>query len=160
MSTAAHRIESQEFPMAASARKPDFVETIEIAASPERIWDVTLDLAHWPDWTPTVETVEVLDPGPVRVGTRARLKQPGNRPAVWTVTRIDEGKEFVWEARTMGTVVSAIHHLEPTPTGTRVTLAIEVSGPTKFLFGFLVNRVSKRFVPQEAIALKAWCERS
>jgi uncharacterized membrane protein len=134
-------------------------ETIEIAATPESVWDVTLDLARWPTWTPTVLAVEVLDPEPVRMGTRARLTQPGNRPAVWTVTRLETGREFVWETRALGMRVSGLHRIEAIAEGTRVTLAIEVTGPTAPLLGWIVRRVSRKFLPQEAAGLKRECER-
>ncbi|MFA7250179.1 MAG: SRPBCC family protein, partial [Dehalococcoidia bacterium] len=121
---------------------------------------VTLDIARWPQWTPTVTAVEVLDPGPVRTGLRVRLTQPGNRPAVWTVTRVEEGRAFAWETRALGMRVEGIHRLEPVATGTRVTLAVEVTGVTAPILGWIVARVSRRFIPQEAAALKGECERA
>ena len=133
-------------------------EHIDIAAPPARVWEATVDLARWPEWTPTVTTVELLDPPPVRPGHRARLTQPGNRPAVWTVTEVDPERSFRWEMRTFGMPVEAIHRMEPTATGTRVTLAIDVTGPTAPLLGRFVMRVSRQFVPQEAEALRRRCE--
>lgn len=135
-------------------------ESVEISASPARVWDVTLDLARWPEWNPTVTAVEVLDPGPVRVGTRARLTQPGNRPAIWTVTRIEDGRLFGWETRALGMVVTARHDLQPIGSGTRVTLAIDIAGPMTALLGWIVVRVSRKFLPQEAAALTRESERA
>jgi len=34
-------------------------------------------------------SVERLDDGPITLGSRARVKQPGQRPAVWTVTELE-----------------------------------------------------------------------
>ena len=136
----------------------DIYERVVIDAPPERVWELTLDLARWPEWTPTVDAVEVLDPGPVRIGTRARLTQPGNRPAVWTVTVLEAERAFVWETRALGMRVTASHLLDATEGGTTVTLGIDISGPTRPLLGWLVRRASRKFLPQEAAALKLECE--
>jgi len=135
-------------------------QTVEVAAPPVRVWDTTVDIPRWPEWNPTVERVEVLTPGPMRVGWSARLKQPGNQPGTWTVTRLDEPGLYVWETRTLGLVVTAEHALRPTPAGTHVTLSIDVEGPTRFLLGWVVARVSRKFLPMEAAALKRECERT
>jgi uncharacterized membrane protein len=136
-------------------------ERIEIAAPPQRVWDVTVDIPRWPEWNPTVERVEVLTPGPLRTGWSARLKQPGNQPGVWTVTRLEEPGIYEWDTRALGMHVTALHVLRPTATGgTEVTLSIEVEGPTAFLLGWIVARVSRKFLPMEAAALKQECERA
>lgn len=132
---------------------------ITIAAPPRRIWDATIDIEQAPAWNPTLTAAEKLDEGPVRVGTRARLTQPGNRPAIWTVTKLEEDREYVWETRALGMVVTATHLIEPRGQGTHLTLAIDIAGPTRVLFGWLVRRVSYKFLPQEAAALKVECER-
>lgn len=138
-------------------------ETVRIAAPIERVWAETLDVTRWPEWTPTMESVELLDDAPVAVGSRVRLKQPDNAAAVWTVTRIDAPECFEWETRALGMRVVARHvhrrAIDATGSeGTEVDLVIDVSGPTAWLLGGLVRRASERFLPQEAAALKARCE--
>ena len=133
-------------------------QMVDVNAPVQRVWDVTVDLAAWPSWNPTVETVEVLDAGPMRTGLRARLRQPGNRPAMWTVTRVVEGEVYEWETRALGMVVTALHRFEPTSNGTHVILSIDVDGPTAPLLGWIVARVSRKFLPMEAAALKRVCE--
>ncbi len=110
-------------------------KTVGIAAPPARVWATTIEIDRWPSWNPTVETIELLDEGAVRVGTRARLRQPGSRPAVWTVTRFESPITYAWETRAIGMVVTARHDLESTATGTRVVLSIEVAGPMRPLLG-------------------------
>lgn len=135
-------------------------ERIDIAAPPARVWAVLSDVARWPEWTPTVDTLEVLDPGPFQVGQRARLKQPGYQAAVWTVRTIDGGRAFTWDSRSLGMHVFANHLIEATPSGSHVTLSIDVGGSTAWLFGWLVARASYRFLPQETAALKRESERA
>lgn len=134
-------------------------ESFEVKAPQQRVWDTTVDIPQWPVWNPTVDRVEVLTPGPMRVGWSARLKQPGNAPGTWVVTRIEEPGLYEWETRTLGMVVTARHVLAPTAGGTRVTLSIDVEGWGAPLFGWVVARVSRKFLPMEAAGLRQECER-
>ncbi|MGE3857915.1 MAG: SRPBCC family protein [Dehalococcoidia bacterium] len=135
-------------------------ERFSVAAPRQRVWDVSVDIARWPEWNPTVDRVEVRTPGPMRTGWTARLKQPGNAPGTWTVTRVEEPGLFEWETRTLGMVVTARHVLADAGDATDVTLSIDVTGPATFLFGWIVARVSRKFLPMEAAGLRAECERA
>ena len=54
----------------------DFAIAVEISAPPDRVWALMSDIGRWPEWTPTVTRVDPLDPGPLAVGHRARIRQP------------------------------------------------------------------------------------
>ena len=47
---------------------------LQIAAPVEVVWDVTVDVDRWSEWTPTVEAVRRVDEGPFDVGSTAVLK--------------------------------------------------------------------------------------
>jgi len=53
-----------------------FEKSIEIDAPQQRVWDVLSALDDWPQCIETVDTVELLTPGPITTGSRVRLKQP------------------------------------------------------------------------------------
>ena len=76
-----------------------FENTIEIDAPADRVWALTTDVESWPAITPTMTKVERLDNGPFHATSTARVKQPGQRAKVWTVTAFDPDHSFTWETR-------------------------------------------------------------
>lgn len=103
--------------------------SLDIAAPAERVWALTVDVAGWPRLTPaTVTSVTRLEDTPLSVGSRTRIKQPGQRPTVWTVDRLDEPNRFRWSAK-VGTIsMVADHRIESTAAGCRNHLSIELGG--------------------------------
>ena len=135
--------------------------TIDISASPDRIWDVMSDVARWPDWTPTVTSVELLDPGPLRVGMRARIRQPRLPVAVWTVTAVDPGRGFTWKSVNPGVTAVADHLIDVrgTSSTSKVTLRLVWTGWMAWLIRLALGRLSRQYVQTEAESLKRFCER-
>lgn len=109
--------------------------TIDIDASVDLVWDLTVDIEAWPTMTPTISAVRALDQGPLGVGSRALVKQPAQRAAVWTVTTFDPPRTFIWETTVMGLHMVGSHIVTPTQSGCRNTLAIDVSGRGSKFFG-------------------------
>ena len=133
-----------------------FRTTIEIKAPPQRVWTVLSDIEGWPDWTPSMKRIERLDAGPLIVGSRARVRQPKLRPAIWQITRIEKGVSFAWMTRSPGLVVAGDHVIEPMKKGSasRVTLSVEFSGWLSPLVAWLTGRLSQEYMQLEADGLK------
>ena len=144
-------------PRTEDAVPPRYEESIDIAAPPERVWDVLRDVERWPEWTPSMKSAELLN-GAMGPDGRARLNiaGAGGRPSDWTVTEWDEGRRFAWEAHIMPGFTSwADHRLEAKDGGTRVTLAVRMSGALAWpMWALFLGRVSRRNVGQEAAGLK------
>ncbi len=60
-----------------------FEASIEVSAPAEQVFATYADVERWPTWTSSVTSVELLDPGPLRVDSRARIRQPRLPVAVW-----------------------------------------------------------------------------
>jgi uncharacterized protein YndB with AHSA1/START domain len=125
-----------------------------IDAPPSLVWRLTTDVTGWPSFLPTVQWVERLDPGPLRVGSSARIKQPAQTTAVWTVTRLEPEREFSWQTRRLGLRMTGRHLLGPAGDGTRNTLVIDVTGRGAAVFGALFGGLIGRVLRQEAAAFE------
>ena len=129
-----------------------------IEASPTTVWNVTVDLERWPQWTPTVESIKRLDDGPFRDGSTALIKQPGLPEAVWRVTEFQQGSGFTWEVRVRGIHMVATHELVPDASGTKSILRIEMSGIAAVLLWPLIRSSARKALEQENTGLKQACE--
>ena len=131
---------------------------LEIDAPVEKVWDLTLDIESWPQITPTVDSVERLDTGPLTVGSQAQLKQPAQRKKVWTVTRLDDRRAFAWSARVLGTTMTGAHELRAENGTTVNTLTIEVEGALAPIVGGLLRRPLLGAITRENEAFKKAAE--
>ena len=132
---------------------------IDIDAPRELVWRVITDVEQWPAWTPTVTSAVRVDDGPFRVGSAARLKQPGMPDAQWTVTELAEGARFSWQTRVRGMRMVASHALADVAVGTCSTLRIELRGIPVILLWPFVRASVARAIRRENAGLKAVCER-
>lgn len=151
---------------------------IKIDAPPEVVWRVSIDIERMPELTPTMESVERLDDGPLGVGSKALIKQPGMPKAEWQVTAMTEGESFTWETRVRGIGMIATHELVPigasgsasgsasgiasecasAEVGTLNTLRVEMSGVVAALLWPFVRRSVRKALEQENAGIKAACE--
>jgi uncharacterized membrane protein len=131
---------------------------VTIAAPPEQVWAVVVDVERWPERIPTVDEVERLDDGPLAVGSRTRLRQPRLPEAVWTVTELTDGSSYTWESKSPGVTGVAAHVVEPHPAGSRLTLTLSVSGPLSGLGWLLTRSLARRYVETEAASIKSAAE--
>ena len=137
---------------------PGLQRTVTIAAPPERVWAVVVDVERWPERIPTVDAVERLDPGPLAVGSRTRLQQPRLPTAVWTVTELTDGSAYTWASSSPGVTVTAGHLVEPHPDGSRLTLTVRVSGPLSVVGWLMTRSLTRRYVETEAASVKRVAE--
>jgi hypothetical protein len=133
--------------------------TIDIAAPPERVWEVLSDVEYWPEWTPTVTSVRRLDDGPLRTGSRAKIRQPRIPETEYVVTALEPGRSFTWVSRGPGVLTTARHSTEALPGGlTRVRLSVAQAGWLGSFMGRFYRGLTDRYLAEEANGLKARCE--
>jgi hypothetical protein len=116
---------------------------IDIAAPPERVWDVLTQLEDWPSWNPDVKWLD-LD-GPLAPGTQFRWKAgPGTITS--TIDRVEPPRYISWHGKTL--TIDAYHQwwLEPRDRGTHVRTEETFSGTlARLLRGRLQKTLDKSF---------------
>jgi uncharacterized membrane protein len=135
-----------------------FIVAVDIGAPPEKVFGVLCDVERWPEWTPTMTSVQRLDNAPFSVGSRAQVRQPRLRPAVWQVTKLEEGRSFTWVTRAPGLHIKAGHGVERRGAGCRVELSFEMSGLLAPVMSLLYGAMIGEYVTTESQKLKLRCE--
>ena len=135
-----------------------YEHTIDIDAPASKVWATLADVPAWPKWTASVSTAEWVGESGLAVGHAARLKQPKLRATTWTITAVDEGRSFTWEAKSPGFLITASHVISPRDTGVTVTLSTDISGPMAPIVGAMTAKIGKRYVATEAEGLKRQSE--
>jgi hypothetical protein len=132
--------------------------SIDIEAAPAKVFAVLCDVEAWREWNALVTSIRRMGEGPFGVGSRAVVRQPGLRPAVWEVTAFVEGVRFAWVTTGPGLRVTGDHVIAPAGAG-RVTLSLAFSGLVAALLSGILSTVSRRYLAAEAEGLKMQCER-
>lgn len=136
----------------------DFSITIDINAAPQRVWEVMLDAERWPEWTPSVTSVELLDKS-MAVGNRALIRQPELPPAKFRITALEPGRSFTWATGYPGIVFVHAHHtVETIAGGARVTLRLRFDGLLGGVMGRKMAELNNRYLAMEAAGLKRFSE--
>jgi uncharacterized membrane protein len=135
-----------------------YEKVVTISAPADTVWDVLTDLEAWPEMTASMTSVERVEPGPIKVGARVRIKQPKLPPMEWTVTEVVAGQRFVWEATTPGARTSAAHTLLELPGETTLRLEIEQHGPMSGLMGLVFRGMTHRYLDWETQGFKSRAE--
>jgi uncharacterized membrane protein len=130
-----------------------FSVAVNIDAPPDEVFAVLCDVERWPEWTPTMTSVQRLDQGPFAVGSSAQVRQPRLRPAVWKVTEL-EAQNFTWVARAPGLRMKARHAVERLGLGSRVELSFEISGFIGPVVSRLYGGLIEEYVATESRKLK------
>jgi uncharacterized protein YndB with AHSA1/START domain len=82
---------------------------IQVAASPEIVWDVLADISKWPSWNPDVKSASLE--GPLAKGTQFRWKSgPGTFTS--TLQSVEPPHLIAWTGTTFGIKANHVYRLE------------------------------------------------
>ena len=127
---------------------------MDIAALPERVWAVMSDVERWHEWTDSVTSAEKLDPGPLAVGMRVRVRQPKLPPALWKVSELESGRSFTWVSTAPGILVTAKHSVTRVGQGSQASLSIHYGGLLGGGLARVTHSFNERYIAMEAAGLK------
>ncbi len=129
--------------------------SIDIDAPPERVWAVMSDIERWSEWTASVTKGELLQPGPLALGSEARISQPRFGTWTWRVIALDPGRSFTWDTSRPGTRMVATHTVVSRgEDGSTARLLIDSNGLAVTLIGWVLAGTGRRYVEMEAQGLK------
>src|SRR5689334_21970148 len=123
--------------------------SITIDAPIDVVWSVFTDVERWPTWASSFTSVELID-GPMRLGAKARIRQPKLPTVVWEVIKWEPGHSWTWTATGPGARTEASHVLTGVGTSTVAEQAITPSGPLGRLAAFVLRSLTRRYLAIEA----------
>ena len=131
-----------------------FSTSVDIQATPERVWSVMSDIERWHEWTASITNVEKLTAGPLAAGSKARVRQPKLLPAVFVIVAWDPPRGFEGVTRSAGITAVARHGVEPIAAGARAHLSVEFSGILSPAVAWIAGALTERYLAMEAAGLK------
>jgi uncharacterized membrane protein len=136
-----------------------FERSIDVDAPRQRTWDVLSDLESWPQRIETVDSVELLTPPPLAIGSRVRMKQPKLGEETWEITAWDPPSFFEFRSSSSGATTIASHRVEALDERrSRLMLTLEMQGLLVPIFGRMFKDLTNDYMTSEAEAIKRAAE--
>jgi uncharacterized protein YndB with AHSA1/START domain len=129
---------------------------IEIAATPDAVWEVLTEFERWPSWLRDIKSMSI--DGPVAPGTVFRWRAgPGTITS--TIQRVERPRLIAWTGRTLG--IDAIHlwHFEERDGATFVRTAESYEGLVARILRRSLQKTLDRALDDGLQDLKAEVER-
>ncbi len=92
-----------------------------IAAPPEAVWNVLVDLGAWPKWGPSVRRAELDNVGPLQLGSRGKVWTPLGLALPFEITEFEEGRLWAWDVAGIG---ATRHEVAPSQDESRVGFGV------------------------------------
>jgi uncharacterized membrane protein len=130
-----------------------YEKVVLTTADLHQAWAALTDVESWPRWMDSYTSARRLDDGPLAVGSRARLKQPGLRAGTWRVTELVPDSSFSWDNHAPGVRSVARHSVDVDPHRTQIRLELEQTGILSRVVGVLLGSRIRRYLDIEARGL-------
>ena len=114
--------------------------SIEIAATPEQVYAVGMDIPRWPEVVSAITNTEILSDGPIGVGTvfrETRIMFGREASEVMTIAKLEEPHRYLFTANSHGTAYVTDHIIEALPDGGS-RLSIIFSGKAQTVLALLL----------------------
>jgi hypothetical protein len=112
---------------------------VEIARSPEYVFDYCTDLTREPEWNPKAKRVEKITPGPIGLGTQFNAKFLKGDPMTIELVRFERPTEWEATGRSARLDAKTVGRVSATNSGARLNMRMELSpkGTLKLLLPIL-----------------------
>jgi uncharacterized protein YndB with AHSA1/START domain len=129
---------------------------IDIAANPERVWEVIAGIDGWPSWNPDVESAALQ--GDMAPGSVFRWKAGGVN-ITSELQAVDRPHLLGWTGQAVGLRARHVYRIEPGGAGTHLITEESYGGWAARLFRRRMQRTLERALEAGAGHLKAEAER-
>jgi uncharacterized protein YndB with AHSA1/START domain len=92
-----------------------------IAAPPEAVWNVLVDLEAWPRWGPSIQRAELAGTGPMKLGSRGKVWTPFGVALPFEITEFEDRRCWAWAVAGIGATRHEIHAVDG---GTRLAFGV------------------------------------
>jgi len=127
-------------------------------AAPSAYFARWVDHRSWPEWSPDTEWVRVE--GPVRAGTTGVLKPVGGPKTRFTISECEDDRVYTDVSALPGASLTFRHTVEPTASGSALTVRVWLTGPLARLWARTAFRGMSSSVPEDLDRLVAAVESS
>jgi uncharacterized protein YndB with AHSA1/START domain len=136
-----------------------YQNSIDTTATAEAVYRLWADVLNWSDWNADIVAIE-LD-GPFAAGSTITMTPAGQDPVHLEIAEVEEGRQFVDEARFNGLLFRTVHRAEPLAEGgTRVTYRMEITGEGADEIGAQIGPAITGDWPETMAALVALAEKA
>jgi len=139
-------------------------ESIDVLATPQEIYDIASDFAHYPSWASDVKKVEIVSTDDAGRATEVTFRAAAfGRSTTYTLAyNYDQAPEVLSWSQTAGDlteILNGSYRFEKSPNGTTVTYELEVELLVP-IPNFIKSRAASRIQFQALRELKAKAEHS
>lgn len=128
------------------------------SAEPRAYFSRWVDHDSWPEWSPDTEWVH-LD-GPVRAGTRGRMKPVGGPKTTFTISECETDRVYTDVSTMPGAALTFRHVVEPSGSGSVLTVRVSLEGALAWVWARTAFRGLAVSVPEDLDRLIAIVEAS
>ncbi|MDD3246488.1 MAG: SRPBCC family protein [Methanosarcina sp.] len=129
---------------------------IEVAASPEIIWDIMADIDKWPDWNRDVGWAALS--GQFEAGSKFRWKS-GPGTIISTIRQVERPRIMAWTGKTLGIYAIHVWKLEPRNGSTAIRTEESWEGLITRIFSGNMQKTLEKAINSGLQYLKAEAER-
>jgi hypothetical protein len=130
---------------------------IQIAATPERVWDLLSNIDQWPKWNALVQTAKLS--GPLRPGSVFKWKSKG-LTIISTLREVTPNQRLTWTGNAFGTRAIHTWEIEGTDQGVVLCTAESFNGWLPKLMPKTMQRTLDETLPSWLKAIKSEVERN
>lgn len=113
--------------------------SLDVKASPETVWSIWSDPAHWAEWNANVKSMEMS--GPFAIGTEGTMHTDTGRHHHVKLVSVTPNRSFRLDATPLpATLFHFDCSIEPLADGSRISQGVSISG----LLGVFGSRIAER----------------